>query len=729
MGIFYHIVAFLVRITYWVVAQMLVLIGNLSKYKLFDDVDIISDFTNRVYIIIGVLMLFKLVISAIQYLVNPDSFGDKSKGAGALLQRTVISVALLVLVPSIFKFALEIQDTIVAAIPKIVFINDSRIPMKDGELDFVSSADKITYNIVSGFLVPKNSKEDAIGNQTNQTTFINDGIKIWDITEDIIGDTCRDYIHGNDCKYDLGFMLLSIPIGIYLVFLFGSMAVDIGIRTIKFGIVQLLAPIPIANYVTDEKRLNEWTKTSLQIYADLFIRLFVVYFVVEIIIMFLASFFNNNQFSGVEALMIKVAIIVALCIFAKNAPKFICDLLGIKGADESIGNMFKRASGMLGATASLPGRFSAARKNFRNEAAKAAGIDFNSDDWKNKTGAQRRQALKDAVKNYKPGKSWIGGRAAQNWRALKSAGSGYTRGMYESIAHNKGYKEAKSSARTSADKSYAISKELADKNVTRVQYYQAVHNQRQGIASSYTTSTEQAKGARAIADAAKSALDLAHNQLIEKNGGAQLTNEYVATLAGLGDSKFVDSLRSAVNFDIKDKNGASVFGVNINDVLQGGKYTLGDVQKTLQTIANDNTGKYDAMTQRRAQTQLDVFNGEVDKFIHGQEMIALSRDDKTAPGSGVKHNPALANIMQNAADTFGTYASSPFGQEMIQEGKRLGILDEKGNVKEGLQGVWYNMIKGKGLDEERKTKAGMGTAELAAMSAEELAKKFDNKKS
>ena len=57
------------------------------------------------------------------------------------------------------------------------------------------------------------------------------------------------------------------------------MAIDIGIRTIKFGIVQILAPIPIVSYISDEKKFNNWVKTSVKIYVDLFIRLGMILFV------------------------------------------------------------------------------------------------------------------------------------------------------------------------------------------------------------------------------------------------------------------------------------------------------------------------------------------------------------------------------------------------------------------------------------------------------------------
>ena len=150
----------------------------------------------------------------------------------------------------------------------------------------------------------------------------------------------------------------------------------------------------------------------------------------------------------------------------------------------------------------------------------------------------------------------------------------------------------------------------------------------------------------------------------------------------------------------------------------------------LKSILEDSTGRYDDKTKRQAQTQLDAFNGEYDKFAQAQEMYALAHPKETL-ASGYKHNPAFANSMQSMIDTFGTYASTPFGKRMIEEGIKAGILDPTNDNKPyaGLEGLWVNMIKGKGLDEERTANAQMGKKELAAMSAEEIAKQFDNKKS
>lgn len=425
MELIYRFCAELVRIIFWLNGQALQLIVNLSKYQFFDS-DVIEEFTNKVYVILGVLMLFKLVISAIEYLINPDRFDDKNKGMGAILTRSIVAVALIVLVPVIFEYAIKVQDIVVVKMPQMFFGGGIDLPTKDnGDYDLNNVGTKISNAIVSGFL------EENKGAQKNKD--INTIDNPWDYPQvllegcgsNIIWETDK-FISGEKCVYNAKWLLV-VPIGIYLVFLFISMAVDVGIRTIKFGIVQILAPIPIANYITDEKKLSSWSSLALQIYADLFIRMGIIYFVIYFILLFLKSYVENLTkigVYGIERVFVQIAVIIALLLFAKNAPKFICDLLGIKGADEGIGNMFKRAGGLLGTTF---GALRTARSNYttqkeRYAANNPSNIDPKASWWKKKllnkeAWAARAAGLKSAGAGF--------GSAAARGAVMAAQGKGF----------------------------------------------------------------------------------------------------------------------------------------------------------------------------------------------------------------------------------------------------------------------------------------------------------------
>ena len=98
----------------------------ISRTSILSQGDIAS-FAARIEILLGIFMLFKVSFSLITYVVNPDEFSDKSKGFGKLIQNSVISLVLIVLVPYIFQMAFSLQakvldDNILAKLLQLYLI-------------------------------------------------------------------------------------------------------------------------------------------------------------------------------------------------------------------------------------------------------------------------------------------------------------------------------------------------------------------------------------------------------------------------------------------------------------------------------------------------------------------------------------------------------------------------------------------------------------------------------
>jgi len=336
------------------VVRLIILIANADFFK----EDTIGEVASKVYVVLGVLVLFKIVISCIQYMVNPDTFDDKDKGMAGILKKAVISMALLAVVQPVFKFALEMQSTIVSTIPSIVLGNSSeRVTIKDNNSQtFRDSLDKISDQVAGttiwSFVTPKKNRNVTNGTTVDEfqqkITLGCDG-SIW-----ALFDT-------NKCDYEYR-IGISTAAGIFLLYVLVSMTLDVGIRTIKFGILQILAPIPISSYIVSKDKLNKFVKLSTKVYLDLFVRLGVIYFIIFFIQKVIESIGDAGNIiaSGaykpepLEQSFIKVVIIVALFMFAKNAPKFICEVLGIDGGGfGDMADMFKpawqRAGGAAGA--------------------------------------------------------------------------------------------------------------------------------------------------------------------------------------------------------------------------------------------------------------------------------------------------------------------------------------------------------------------------------------------
>ena len=112
----------------------------------------IADLASRIYKLLAVFMMFKVILSLIMYVVNPDDFSDKSKGVSKLVTNIVISLALLVLTPYFFSYAYQFQTIILEdnALATIIFGNDI------GEDSHVlqDAGKQIAYLASSPFLTP-----------------------------------------------------------------------------------------------------------------------------------------------------------------------------------------------------------------------------------------------------------------------------------------------------------------------------------------------------------------------------------------------------------------------------------------------------------------------------------------------------------------------------------------------------------------------------------------------
>ena len=219
--IFYWLFSMIAQVVFTISSKILVLIDDLSKYNFFSQ-GTINDFTSKVYVIIGVLMLFKLVISAVQYIVNPDMFDDKSKGLGAVLKKSIIVVILLAIVPSIFTFAMEIQGDVVEQIPKVIFGNRN--------YSVSEASENISMTIMSSFLNAKEGRTTSkvLDSVADFSAVATDGCG----SISLLPSSWINAITGEWCNYDL-MVLLSPIAGVFFAYILISLTIDVATRTIN----------------------------------------------------------------------------------------------------------------------------------------------------------------------------------------------------------------------------------------------------------------------------------------------------------------------------------------------------------------------------------------------------------------------------------------------------------------------------------------------------------------
>lgn len=337
----------------------------------FDTIFVISNFQlnvfyediqQKVYVILGIFMLFKLLFSFLSYLVNPDKINDKEQGMGKLITRVIVVFVMLLALPTAFDVLTELQNRLLPVVPRIIIGHN----ISSGEY-FDDQAGKINVGGISNnmSLSIYRSFVRSSGSCSNE-----DGSASWENVVDARRDINKKC---GDGEYVYEYIpVIPLLVAVAMLYVLISLNIDVAIRAFQILILKSMSPIPIISYVdpksSKDGMFSKWTKMLLTTWGRLFINLGLVYFVVYLISMiftgeFWAQTIGSVSSSGdpIVTTLVLVFIIVGLLFFARQAPKFVLDALGIK----SQGNFLR----MLGMGATALGGIGAARSAYkaRNE--------------------------------------------------------------------------------------------------------------------------------------------------------------------------------------------------------------------------------------------------------------------------------------------------------------------------------------------------------------------------
>ena len=148
---------------------------------------------------------------------------------------------------------------------------------------------------------------------------------------------------------------IGLIVGLVFLIILVIMCIDIAKRVLKLAVLRIISPIPILSYIgpnSDLKSgpLGSWIKTLVSTYAELFINLAVLFFAIFL----MKEMSQGNLFElfskdgGAVGMFAKVFIYIALLLFAKEAPKFIKQALGIKGDGSGFFSGLAASLGTLG---------------------------------------------------------------------------------------------------------------------------------------------------------------------------------------------------------------------------------------------------------------------------------------------------------------------------------------------------------------------------------------------
>ena len=141
---------------YGFIAVVYNLIEDLANTSILSMTDM-NEFASRIYALLGIFMLFKVSFSIISYIVSPDKISDSSTGMGGIIKNVLITLVLILIVPTCFTLLYEAQSAILSEniIPKLLLGTNSDANTIDNEV-YVAPA---CQEIEGDFESKKNDKK------------------------------------------------------------------------------------------------------------------------------------------------------------------------------------------------------------------------------------------------------------------------------------------------------------------------------------------------------------------------------------------------------------------------------------------------------------------------------------------------------------------------------------------------------------------------------------------
>lgn len=135
--------------------------------------------------------------------------------------------------------------------------------------------------------------------------------------------------------------LLAFICGLAIIAALLAIMMEVVVRNLKLVFLQAIAPIPVVSYMNpNDKLLDTWVKQYIGVYFSLFIQLFVILIIPDLMMKLLDSVTGG--------FILKIVIIAGCLLFTKEAPKFIGKLLGLDNMEGSFGDAFKMVKTGLG---------------------------------------------------------------------------------------------------------------------------------------------------------------------------------------------------------------------------------------------------------------------------------------------------------------------------------------------------------------------------------------------
>lgn len=398
-----------------------------------------NELMDRIYIILGVGMLFFVAYKIICLMTDPDKISnDGADSMQGIVKNVVLSVIMLSLIPTVFNYLMQFQSRVVSSnVIGSIILGTSNNSSDDNNVRKAGA--KVALSIYSAFYYPvdENGKiytyyecggryPEAPNTPSGVPDICETYVKKYDdamnsegIKEFIIDEELNQALVDGEMEH---IAIIPVLAGAYAVWLYLLFTLDIATRAIKLLFYRLIAPIPVMMRITKPVggAFTKWINDVIKTYLSLFIRLIIInfsLFTINIIVSLDLSelFPSSNSATWLAVLLAQVAVLLGILQFAKDAPKMVEELFGVEHIDTSRAGMKNRLNeneyakravvggGALGLGAARKG-WNAIQGRFNEKSAQYA---------ERQKRIQERDAYKKRRKEYREGLSRAG-RVADN---------------------------------------------------------------------------------------------------------------------------------------------------------------------------------------------------------------------------------------------------------------------------------------------------------------------------
>ncbi len=328
----------------------------LAKAQIFnnDDFNII---TKNMYEILSIVMLFALAYGILVKIVDPENSKSGVDGK-KILQKLVMAIVLLALIPSIFSFMFGLQNAILESnVLNSLFTGTSDTGAETIENAGISMA----VNSFIPFFTPNvdNSAdpEAARSEVTNKSEYAitmdgeSYGCKEGECTLKQVDEFALQSgnfgfyqafalnIHEGDIDFQ---WLIALIVGGFLVYAIVSFCFDMALRICKLAFFEIIAPIAIfCNVIPKmEDVFKKWLSNTTKTFIAVFTRIIVMNFGVFLISIICSDRIDlglENTGSWFLNLIAKCLLILGIVMFMRQAPKLLSDLFGFGDGDMKLG--------------------------------------------------------------------------------------------------------------------------------------------------------------------------------------------------------------------------------------------------------------------------------------------------------------------------------------------------------------------------------------------------------